>query len=333
MMPIALTRKQTSAMTARFTEAADLVAAEFTGLDRDGQYRNAFARVMKWDPLGRVLMMGTDQRDLFLPLLREIATQTVRAEGLVLDIGCGDGQTFALMADALPRGTTVAYADPNPDYVSSYGDAIDRTGLRHGVSLVAGFDELDVAAISKSVMLPADGSVDLLLALHMIYFLPNLEAALRRMYRFLRPAGALVVIVADEAVAYTGAVLEAHASSIRSGCDGLITRQRKAVAERQRLLNGELAAILTAAVPDSRAVVETIRQPSRLYGHSIADVVAIANIASLMEVDDIAKFEAVVALLQDTPERVDLRIEDEGPRLGMLSVAQPQTITIVRRLA
>ena len=77
--------------------------------------------------------------------------------------------------------------------------------------------------------------------------------------------------------------------------------------------------------------MEIVSQPSRLYGHTISDIVALGNIAMLMEFNDVAKFEATSDLLQRTPELVDLRIEDSGPRLGMLSVAQPQTIVIVRR--
>lgn len=55
-------------MSSRFDEALTLVVNEFEGLDGDRRYRNAFARVPKPDPLERVVMLGTDQRDLFVPL-------------------------------------------------------------------------------------------------------------------------------------------------------------------------------------------------------------------------------------------------------------------------
>ena len=328
-MPIQIDGTYTKAMASRFAEATDLIANEFKSLNRHEQYRSAFARLTKWDPLGRIHMMGTDQRDLFVPLIRRIAGEIVRPTGLLLDIGCGDGQTFGLIADALAPGTTVSYADPNPEYVSSYGRAVDGSGLVRGAALVAGFDEVDDA--SQRSGLPPEGSVDLVLALHMIYFLPDLEASLRRMYRFLRPGGAMVIIVADESVAYTGMALEACAAMLGGRCDGLVSRQRVAIAERRRLFSGSLVPLLAGAVPGSEPTLEIVSQPSRLYGHTISDIVALGNIAMLVEFDDVAKFEATSDLLQRTPELVDLRIEDSGPRLGMLSVAQPQTIVIVRR--
>ena len=50
----------------RFEEARLLIRHEFDGLDAHAQYFNAFARLLKADPLGRVAMLGTDQRDQFV---------------------------------------------------------------------------------------------------------------------------------------------------------------------------------------------------------------------------------------------------------------------------
>ena len=47
--------------------------------------------------------------------------------------------------------------------------------------------------------------------------------------------------------------------------------QRAAIAERQRLLAGALADVLTAALPAASFELDTRRQPSRLYGHGLAD--------------------------------------------------------------
>jgi hypothetical protein len=77
--------------------------------------------------------------------------------------------------------------------------------------------------------------------------------------------------------------------------------------------------------------IEVQRQPSRLYGHTLADLIALSNIGVVSEVEDLAKFEAAAALLRDKPEAVDLRIEDDGPRKGMWSVTQPQWIAVLRR--
>jgi hypothetical protein len=77
--------------------------------------------------------------------------------------------------------------------------------------------------------------------------------------------------------------------------------------------------------------IEVQRQPSRLYGHNLADLIALSMIAVLSGVEDLAKFEAAAALLRHKPEAVDLRIEDDGPRKGMWSVTQPQWVSVFRR--
>jgi hypothetical protein len=99
-----------------FREARLAVRHEFSHLGSHDQYFNAFARLLKWDPLGRVAMLGTDQRDQFVPLVRQlIGARPARPQ--ILDLGCGDGRSFALIADALAEGAVVDILDPNPDYV------------------------------------------------------------------------------------------------------------------------------------------------------------------------------------------------------------------------
>jgi len=77
--------------------------------------------------------------------------------------------------------------------------------------------------------------------------------------------------------------------------------------------------------------IEVQRQPSRLYGHTLADLIALSIIGVLSGVEDLAKFEAAAVLLRDKPEAVDLRIEDDGPRKGMWSVTQPEWVSVFRR--
>ena len=66
-----------------------------------------------------------------------------------------------------------------------------------------------------------------------------------------------------------------------------------------------------------RLSLDVERQPSRLYGHCLADILALANITSLSETDHLSKFDTICALLRETPEAVDLRVEEDGPRRGM----------------
>src|ERR1044071_7331087 len=107
-MPIQITQKKAENLAPQFDDALELVRNEFEGLDPHRQYRNAFARLLKPDPLGRVLMMGTDQRDMFVPELRRVIETSVPNDGHIFDFGAGDGQTFALVADSVPQGTRIS---------------------------------------------------------------------------------------------------------------------------------------------------------------------------------------------------------------------------------
>jgi SAM-dependent methyltransferase len=310
------------------------VRNEFEGLDPHRQYRNAFARLLKPDPLRRVLMMGTDQRDMFVPELRRAIEVTVPSAGHIFDFGAGDGQTFALVADAVPKGTRVSIEEPNPDYLADYTAFLKtQAHLRCGMALATGFDEIDSAAARSAQALPEDGSVDLALALHMIYFLDDLPSSVTRMVRFLRPGGALFVVVTDETVGYTGLALKSFIDG--GGETGDNARHLSVIAERRRLLgspaegSGGISAMLRAA--GAPAEIEVQRQPSRLYGHNLADLIALSSIAVLAGVEGLSKFEAAAALLRHMPEAVDLRIEDDGPRLGMWSVTQPQWVAVLHR--
>jgi SAM-dependent methyltransferase len=333
-IPVQIDRERTRRLAARFDEAMDIIANEFAALDTHQQYRNAFSRLLKWDPLGRVLMLGTDQRDLFVPELRRAIVDFVPKAGAVFDFGCGDGQTLALAADALPGGTRLSFEDPNPDYVDRYRAFIESRGdLEVGVALVAGFDEMDEVARRQKVELPGEGSIDLGLALHMLFFVADLERSLMRMARFLAPGGGLFIVLADENDGYTGHALRAFIEA--GGETGANAHHLGAIMERRRLLASAdtLLESLRHAFPERVHHVSAQRQPSRLYGHSLSDMIALSTIATLAEVEGIEKLAVARRLLEQRPELVDLRIEVDGPRAGMLSVAQPQFVVRVERLS
>jgi SAM-dependent methyltransferase len=333
-MPIQIDRNRAENLGSQFDEALELVRNEFEGLDAHRQYRNAFARLLKPDPLGRVMMMGTDQRDMFVPELRRVVETSVPTDGHIFDFGAGDGQTFALVADSVPRGTRVSIEEPNPEYLAHYRAFLTtKAHLRSGVALAEGFDEIDAAAARSGEKLPSDGSIDVVLAMHMIYFVNDFAASVTKMVRFLKPGGVLFVVVTDETVGYTGLALK---SFIEQGGDaGDNARHLSVIAERSRLLGlsaeggGAIAEVLDAA--GTPVEINIRRQPSRLYGHNLADVIALSSIANLASVEGLEKFEAAAVLLRQNPEAADLRIEDDGPRKGMWSVTQPQWVAVLRR--
>jgi SAM-dependent methyltransferase len=333
-MPIQIDRARAQELAFHFDEALELVRNEFEGLEPHRQYRNAFARVLKLDPLGRVLMMGTDQRDLFVPALRRAIEDCGPPDGHIFDFGAGDGQTFALVAASVPQGTRVSIEEPNAAYLADYlGFLKTQAHLRSGLALAAGFEEIDTAAARSGETLPPDGSIDLGLALHMLYFVHDLVSSLTRMVRFVKPGRALFVVVTDETVGYTGRVLTRFIEEGGDTSDDV--RHRLGIAERRRLLGlpteggGGISEMLRAA--GTPVEIEVQRQPSRLYGHTLADLIALSSIGVLAGVEGLGKFEATTALLRHQPETVDLRIEDTGPRKGIWSVTQPQWVAVFRR--
>ncbi len=334
-MPIQIDRAMGRDLAPQLDDALQIVCNEFEGLDTYRGYHNAFARVLKPDPLGRVLMLGTDQRDLFVPLLRRTVAEQVPADGRIFDIGAGDGQTFGYIADAVPAGTTVSIAEPNPVYLAAYQGFLERQPhLRGGIAALAGLDDLDEEATGTPGDLPEPGSIDVALGLHMIYFATDVARSLRSILRFLKPGGVYVNVVTDEETAYSGAVLR---SFVESGGDtgdndGHVT----AINERRRLLapesegGGGLAQAIRAA--GIEVEVDAVRQLSRMYGNSLTDLLALANISVLTGQAGTRKFESAATVLRERPEEVDLRIETEGPRTGMWSVVQPQWVTQIRRV-
>jgi SAM-dependent methyltransferase len=332
-MPIQIDRARMRDLAPRLDRALELVRNEFEGLDPYRQYRNAFARVLRPDPLGRVLMMGTDQRDLFVPALSRVIGSCVPPDGHIFDFGAGNGQTFALVAASVPEGTRVSIEEPNPGYAADYGAFLEsQAHLRPGVTLVAEFDEIDAAAARSGTPLPEDGSIDLVLAIHMVYFMKDLAAGLTRMVRFLKPGGVLFAVVADEIDAYGGLVV--HRALEAAGDSRESVRHLSIIAERRRLLGSPAeggGGVLEVLREDGILTeLDVQRQPSRLYGHSLSDLIAMAGIA-VLPTEGAKLFEAATALLGQEPETADLRIEDHGPRKGMWSVAQPQWISVIRR--
>ncbi len=323
-----ITREFVADHEARFDDALEITKNEFKSLDTDAQYTNAFARLLKWDPLDRVAMLGTDQRELFVPVLKNLIRAQRRAASepfSFFDIGCGDGQTFALVADEFPDGATGAILDCNAYYLSQYEAAVRASGrLRVGKSICAPF---------LPDTEPGSDGFDLILAIHVLYYFDDLRASLTRIYELLKPGGAAFIVFADEKTAYTGHALRAcHRAA---GDTGFLAGFDETCDLRRRLLlpGAELESHLDKRFPESRARLSSTVQASRLYGHTLVDILALSLISGLDRVATLAKFDAVMDLIRTQPEASGLRIEHGGnpAREGMFSVVQSQVVVELRR--
>jgi SAM-dependent methyltransferase len=327
--PIEITRDFVAAHAARFDDALEITKNEFRSLDAHAQYANAFARLLKWDPLDRVAMLGTDQRELFVPVLKDLIRAPRRATSgsfSFFDIGCGDGQTFALVADELPDAATGVFLDPNAYYLAQSEATVHAAGyLKVGRSICAPF------LPDTAVEVP--GGFDVILAIHVLYYFDDLRASLARIYELLKPGGAAFIVFADEKTAYTGQALRAYHrndAAFLSGFDETCDLRRRLL-----LPGAELQIYLDARFPASRARVRSEVQASRLYGHTIGDILALSLITGLDRVETPAKFDAMMELIRTQPETIGLRIERgrDPAREGMLSVVQSQVVVELRREA
>lgn len=309
----------------QFRDARLIVANEFRGLDGHDQYYNAFARLLKRDPLGRVAMLGTDQRDQFVPVIRQLLGGT--RTGRILDVGCGDGQTFALIADAVAEGSTIDLIDPNEDYVAAYADRLAE--MPH-VDLGHAHARDYIPDPGDAIYTPAlAAAYDLIFAIHSLYFFEDLGACLTEIHDRLAPGGTAIIVFADESVSYTGVCYRAWQHHL--GRPDLADDHAALCRERLGWLHGSESA-RPLAIERLGADIRIFPQQTRLYGNSVSDLIALCNIAGLSLDEDIAKFGVAADVLEQQPEAVGFRIEDEpGPRLGMLSVLQPQIVCAISR--
>ncbi|OWO93334.1 SAM-dependent methyltransferase [Rhizobium esperanzae] len=107
----------------------------------------------------------------------------LRPADRVLDIGCGPAWFWAATADLLPENLHLTLADLSSGMVD---EAVARCGaLRFGS--VRGC-RADAAALPFE-----DGAFDLVIAMHMLYHLPDPATGIAEMARVLKPGGFLAV--------------------------------------------------------------------------------------------------------------------------------------------
>ncbi len=251
----------------------------------------------------------------------------------MLDIGCGDGQTFALMSDAIPAGSAIHAIEPNAEYVKAFEAHLTPQGrLQKGTFHCKPFSP-DLLGKSKATGSP----YALILAVHVLYFFEDLEASLLSIYQALSPGGVAFIVFADEETAYTGLVFRAYMRA--SGHNELAEAHAELCRNRLKLFAQDqtgadtLTGLIGRTFAGTGARIDIQRQETRLYGHSIGDIVALCNIAGLQPYLGTDKFEAAADLIEHSPEAVDFRIENDpkNPRYGMFSVQQPQIVAAIRK--
>jgi len=329
-----------------------LVSPEFQSLTSIEVAEAAFSRMLKPNPYTAfdipnapdsddVLMLGTDQRDYFVPLVREEARHLTDGDA-VFDIGCGDGQTTAKAFETVRCKPAANILDPNAASIANYKKRMD-TGmmpLRKGQSFVDSIDRfIDRSTAERSVR-SLFGRHALCLVLHSIYFTADVSRLMNFVLDCLRPGGRALVVFGDDKTGYTGTLAHMYdqerdppeAGDRRRNIqrrfdvfgigDGPITAERATDAMRKELERSDFR------------VLNAQHHESRLYGNDLGDILALSFISGLVQMEDSTladKLAFVGEALFRHPERFDLALETDGIRAHMLSVQQPQYYFCIER--
>lgn len=329
-----------------FSEYESLLKLELTDRSPDDVYALAFSRLLKRDlyrefklaPDGDTqwpVMIGTDERDLFIPPARALIEDLPEADR-ILDLGCGDGQTTAHIATSFSPGAELFYLDPNRKYLEAYREMmVGRLGFRDGGEIATGID-----TFVEDRQLGPQRAVNAVLAIHMIYFASDLTAFLNRILDLLAPGGAATLVFADEMEGYTGSMVESafarylpdqHAAfkariAARHRLFGLMGEKTSAAHSQACLRNGLGREDFDVVVADYQA--------SRLYGHDIGDMLAFGLITDLAFASEISIEDRIAHIsdqLQSRPETYDLALETAGARARAISGSEPQVVVCLRK--
>lgn len=344
MSRLNLTKDALSASAPLFEASERLLLLELRGLNEHEIYEVAYARLLKANPYaafalpqpvaGRaVLMLGTDQRDHFVPLLQEEAERLADGDP-VFDIGCGDGQTTAMALARVRCRPLGNFLEPNEAYAAAYARRLARSALpmREGVGFLEGIDSL-LGRAGEDDVRALLGRHALALAIHSFYFATDPVRFVGFLLDCLREGGRAVIIFACEAAGYTGTLtrlyLERHDPAAAAA-------YARGIAARHALFGIEGA---TASAEAARAALQAAlsrtdfrvhaatRQDSRFYGNDLRDMFAFSLLAGLSEIDGRPVADKIVLVRESlfaAPDRFDFAVETEGMRAHMLSATQPQ---------
>ena len=342
-----LTKAALGAQAHEFRSFERLLELELDGLALDPQYELLFSRLVKPDPFrlfgveapGELpFMLGTDQRDYLVPLLaRELAR--LGPEAHVLDVGAGDGLTTASALEGRREPLALLPLDPAEGALERYRDRFDSSLPQIAIPrlLVGGIDGL-VSALPGSELALTE-PLDAVLAIHTLYFSEDLPTFLRFAHDRLVPGGRMVITFAVAGGLFTGRLARDYWQSHPD--PGPATRHDGASIDRLFGLLDESAgpahceaALVDHLGDDLFSVVELVRQPTRIFGHDLGDLIAAAFVTGLGSEEPAElrrQIQYVSRRIQEEPETFDLRLMLDGPRARMLSIAQPQTFLVLER--
>lgn len=328
-------------LKADIDEAVKLITLEADGKSFDDFYTLCFSRLIRTDPYSytdikmsesdSVLMLGTDQRDFFVPYLIGEANYLSK-ESRIFDIGSGDGQTSKYLLEEISEQQNISILDTNTHYLSAYENLAHKLGHKIDDCFIEPLDQY----IENAVL---QGQYNLALLIHAIYFSKSPDDFLNHVLDAAVKGGRIFIVFADELDGYTGKLIT---SKLR---DGAVTSEYVSAIERRHNVFGiqrkDVSVQSTQSAFQAKLrrndfrIHVAERQPSRIYGNTLSDIIAAAFITTLYQVDDSSVEEKIIFVAQqiiDNPTYFDLSVESKGRRKGMLSVTQPQYLFIVEKI-
>ena len=301
---------------------------EFSHYSNKQAYDAVFAsRMMLRDPEQKDRVLGNTQRDDFLPVLHSILGQLPPHPHL-FDVGAGAGDIVDLALKHLVDAT-LHVEEPNQELLYQYQKRVAQyPALRCGHVFAQSIQEV-IATWPRS---EPPLRVDIVLAVHMLYFVDDLVGTLQALYQCLNPGGVLFVVVADQLRSTTGRAGRYHYKCM--GDEKRVNALDLAWGQRENLLGrGEIANILDPVTPPC---VDVVRKESWLYGRTEDDLVAMCLSGELLVADDesfdLSKLESCRRFLAEHGGDVDFGVEERDmARRGWFRSRQPQIVTTIRR--
>lgn len=137
--------------------------------------------------LGHTLFEArSDQRSRLAAWLVDLLTPRAVTDTRVLSVGCGDGSVDVEVATALASlGHVVDYlgVEPHPSSAQAFLARLTEVAGVHAGVAESSFAQVDT-----------EGTFDVVLAVHSLYYVHDLAATLRRARGLLAPGGVLVVL-------------------------------------------------------------------------------------------------------------------------------------------
>ncbi|MEO1310670.1 MAG: class I SAM-dependent methyltransferase [Pseudomonadota bacterium] len=320
-----------------FDESINLLCTELSSCSPDEIYKLCFSRLLKTDTFElfnkmpyldtsnfqKTQMLGTNERDLFAPPLKEVAASEPNS---ILDIGGGDGQTTQILLDLLQKKPEILLVEPNQSYSKSYEKVFQ---IKYGDNaVVKRYDDIKsyIKLVGNNIL------YDCCLVIHSIYFFDEIKPELKKLYESLNPGGSLFIVFADELNGYTGTVVQDfYSKTSKEKFDKFYNK----VKERHTIfgieydsINEKVALRNLQRLFDSEVIIKYCSyDTSRLYGHSFSDLLALGFITDLAFQDThsaVDRVEHVANTLKTKYERLGLAIDIDGSRKRMLSVVEQQ---------